>query len=336
MRAGSRRLCGLAVGLIGCLAIPQSVAAAPCTPAEDRRLISLSAPTLLAFERGASILVDAKESASADEMENVRLEYRDSQGDVFFSRSLTRREIASLARDKTLHFPIRADAGAGPLVAQLFYTERTTFRSDIVGGPPERRCEVRREKTIRPIAGLQPRPNMSHQERLSNSGSPFAVNAGTSCERLAPGVLRIVISHHHAKRTWQLRSDPCGTTYVGDFPRWDRRGSIIPGLRDLPDAFFALDVVAHRRWTRDYRVEVFWNGNRLLRRWIRIRIPVYQPRRRIYEDDEDFAESCPSGLSKGPDATLHRDAKGRVYCNNGPVWTWRGKIYKTRPRATRP
>lgn len=335
MRAASRLLCGLAVGLIGCLVVPQPAAAAPCEASGRSELIYVSGPSLLTFGRSAGVFVEASERADADEIENVRLEYRNSQGDVSFSRSFTSRDVARLANDdaKPLRFPIRIEQGAGPVVVRLSYTQTFPTRDGNARIVGEERCEVERQLTVRPFAGVRPRPNMRHSEPLGNGMAEFGVGIGVRCHRLAHGALRIVVRHHAAKRSWRLLSEPCDRTDLGDSPRLTGQGPILPGLRGTPLSF---DIVANRRWARDYRVEVFWNGKLLFRRWVRIRITFYAPRERIYRSNPEFGEYCASGLSKGPDVRRYRDAKGRVYCISGAAWLWRGKIFKTRPERARP
>jgi hypothetical protein len=331
MRARSRWLYGLAATcLLGCLAVPQSAAAAPCAPVEDDDLVSLSAPRLLTFARDAAVFVNAfDEDMLATRIENARLEYLNSYGEVFFSRLLTSRDIAYLADDTPLRFPIRAELGAGPLLVRLSYTQRSRSFDGFGEEDGERTCEVERQSTVRPFAGVPPRPVMDRSEPLGNGMASFGIFLGATCEQLAPGALRVVVRHHRWKRAWGLRSKPCGRTYVGEFPRWKGQGSILPGLRGHP--FEGFQIVARRLWTRHYRVDVVWNGKTLLRRWVRIRIVSYEPARRLYERDSEFDEICLFEGSKGDAPPPRRDAEGRRYCVVGSRMFWRGKILKTRP-----
>ena len=107
MRARPRWSYGLAATCLACcLAVPQSAAATPCAPVEDDDLVSLSAPRLLTFASDAAVFVNAfDEDRLASRIENLRLEYRNSLGEVFFSRLLTSREIAHLADDTPIRLP---------------------------------------------------------------------------------------------------------------------------------------------------------------------------------------------------------------------------------------
>lgn len=308
-----------AVGLVACFAAPQSARAVPCGQDDRLGVVDVLAPPQLAFGRQAEVVLAG--SGTDGRMENMRLEFQSGQGEVLFSRLLTTPETTRLARKgPEIHFPIRVEDGAGRVLVRLSYTKRT--RSEVESGDPG--CEIQRQGIVRTFAGVRP-------QAIYLSGLSLRL---PSCERLMPGNLRVVVSHHRWRRVWRTQSRPC---ISDDYP-WKSRGSGLPGLRyeqdfnSEPNRLNFEPVGLRRRWTRHYRFDVVWNGRRVSRRWLRL---VVTPARRIYETDTDeYVEICLVEGSKIVSPTIYTDVRGRKYCRVGSAR--QGFALKNRPKGASP
>ena len=308
----------LAFAALVALGTASPAASSAACPADDSNAY-LSAPERVAFGRVAFVNV-----SWSSYVQSGRLEYVDSSGEVRLRHELT------TGQDWTsLQLPIGFEPGATPVSVRLSYRVSTPWFG---------LCDYRLEQTVRPFGGLAPDPKFDAYHWISGDGEPRSlILVGRECEELAPGDLRVVFAHHGRRRLLSLRGgDSCAE---GLF--WSESGRLMPGLRfgtpndaNFGDGALGVGAVGQRKWARTFRVDVFWNGRRVLRRWLRVAHLVF-PASRIYESDVDrWYDDCEGG-SGGDGQPIHTDAKGRRYCVE-PAHTVSDGSVRARPPKRRP
>jgi hypothetical protein len=345
----------LTTTLFALLALPAQ-AAPPCDSPEalyqgrDSPITVSQAPDRLTFDRLANVHV-YHDAFSITKALSARLDYVDANRSLFFTHVFSAEEIDPGPNGKTLKFPIQLGADSGQVLVRLIVTQQQQRHPDEPGDPYPP-CEVVQERIVRPFPGRGPRFQL-----LLDDVSYFEQSADLSlgidhvCERIAPGEVRVLVSHHGRRRGLMLRLDPpCEDQAMMSGERgsyevegsnfgWRRSGRVIPGLRfrrpsaglvhEGPLGIFA---VGRRRWTRVYRVDAFWNARRMLRRWIRAS-HRYKPARRIYEDSDNFEEACTeTSGEEGP--PIHRDKRGS-YCVEPGQHETRVRVLAARPKPRR-
>ena len=319
------------------LLLPATASAAPCpgpSPPEYPRIPAepflLQAPRQIAVERSSYARLVSYPTVGVA-YSAASFDYLAPDGSVIESRVLTSRQLAeisdveSLARTGSypvLRFPIRWLADRRGI--------RLRFSATIhpIGLPP---CELSVRRSVAFISGLSPRPVLRSSNLLSSDG-PFefhwtlTLELGTRCERLKPGRFRLTLAHRGRVRVMGPRRR-CSGSYYGNW-NWARRGDIIPGLR-AETSFAALELypIGARPRSRTFRLDLAWNGRRLIRAWVRTTVGKRHRARRVFRGGEAFdvcAEIRP-GL-------VHTDAAGRHYCTL-PAWTDQTiQLFCRRPR----
>jgi hypothetical protein len=323
----------LATTLLAALAPPAG--AAPCVGHPE---VSLFAPPRLAFERLGTVVVDGGDPFGPRVL-SARLDYVDAYGQSFFSHVFP---AEALDRDVTSAFPIQLSADTGQVAVRLTGAQQRSYEYKL----PDPPCEVFEERTVRPSPGQVPRVGIYGNRDLSQDSAAwldFAIDAPV-CERIAPGDLRVRVSHHGRRRTLTLRLyRPCpgavvSTTSPGSFNlvrgfRWDRSGRVIPGLRFGADGVAGsvwIDAVGRRDWIRVYRLDAFWSGRRTLRRWLRVR-HRYTPARRVYDDSDTFDFACEeTSGEEGP--PIHKDRRG-YYCVDPATHETQSRVLTELPKV---
>jgi hypothetical protein len=313
---------GFASVLLALLA-PSVAAAPPCESSYSPW--DLRAPEQLTFDRYASVWVD--HGRSIQQVLGARLEYLDANGQAFYSHTFSATEIAS---ETTLRFPIRLGADSGQVGVKLTTTVLGALSQPDPPGYFYAPCDVLAERTVRAFPGQVPRVRLFGDADF-NESTPAVLDLGVGpiCELIAPGELRVLVSHHGRKRALVLRLDPQCPSPAEDRSgfAWERSGRVIPGLR-----FEGLGIVGvgRRDWLRVYRFDAFWNDRRTLRRWLRVR-HLYAPARRIYDGSNSFDFVCEE-TSGEEGLPIHKDKRG-YYCVEPGHQETRSRVLAEPPKA---
>lgn len=318
---------GLATTLFAGLASPAG--AAPC---QDRPEVSLFAPSLLSFERLGTVAVDGGDQ-SGPKVLSARLDYVDANDQSFFSHVFTAEE---LDRDITSQFPIQLSEDNSQVAVRLTATQQRSYEYRPPGPP----CEVFEERTVRAFPGHVPRVRLFGDADFNDfTSAVLDLGVEPICELIAPGELRVHVSHHGRRRALVLRLDPQCPNPADDRSAkpgfgWEQSGRVIPGLRfrAVSAEGLGIDGVGRRDWIRVYRFDAFWEARRTLRRWLRVR-HRYTPARRIYDDSDSFDFACEeTSGEEGP--PIHRDNRG-YYCVVPATHETQSRVLRDPPKPPR-
>jgi hypothetical protein len=304
--------------LVAFASAPGMAAAAPC-PSGTAPAFLVGARSEIAFDRQARIEVYAlPESQPGVVASDLRLEFVDAEGHVFFGHAFASDDVPGVAPETWALFPVRLASGDAPVLVRLSYTLRV--------GEQALGCSMVHERVVSGVPGLEPRVEMVGQVDLGRA--VIAVGTRDGCDRTAPEAVKVVVSQRGRQAVRRLR-DFCDRA-----SRWRGHGSL-PVLQfrgafpeqvpqSMPDMrHLFLQDTSHLSRVLVYRVEVFWGDQLVLRRWMLARTVRFSDR--IYA-----VPFCRRAGKK-----IHSDLRGARYCLE-PDWNHRLTVHRTAPAHRRP